>query len=262
MKWTTTKTTVMVGGAILMTVAVATVVKLQWFPAVREAYFQADADKLRQVPAGIVVLCPTHFPTSFARIGHVRDGESLVRTVGCNVPFRDLIAEAYDCKPGHVVLPTDTPRGGFDFLVTVSPRTRKHLQAAIAKKTGYAADSETRNTEVLVLRVKDANLPGLTASAAGENETINYQDGKLYFKHQPLGAMFKGLEDGLALPVVDQTGLTNYYDFSVIWNDRIAKAMRTGGFHLEGVQKVFSGLGLELKPETVSQEMFIVKKTR
>lgn len=257
-----TKTTVTVGGAILMAVVAATVVKLQWFPAVRETYFDPDADKLRQVPAGIVVLRPTHFPTSFARIGHARDGELLVRTVGRNVPFRDLIAEAYDCNPGHVVLPPDASKGGFDFLVTASPNTRKQLQTAIAKKLGYVADSETRNTEVLELRVKNANLPGLTVSAAGENDAINHRDGRLYFKHQPLSTMFKGLEDGLALPVVDQTGLTNCYDFSVVWNDNIAKAMRTGGFHLDGVQKIFNSLGLELEPKTTNEGMFIVKKTR
>jgi uncharacterized protein (TIGR03435 family) len=257
-----TKTTVTVVGAILALIVLATVVKLQWFPAVREVYFEPDSTQLRQAPAGIVVLRKTHFPGSFARIGHVRDGESLVRTVGRNTPFRDLIAEAYDCHPGHVVLPADAPRGGFDFLVTVSPNPRKQLQSAIAKKLGYVADSETRNTEVLVLRVKDANLPGLTVSAPGENETIKYRDGKLYFQHQPLSVLFKGLEDGLALPIVDQTGLTNSYDFSVIWNDRIVRAMRVGGFHLKGVQKVFTGLGLELEPETTSQEMFIVKKAR
>ena len=89
----------------------------------------------------------------------------------------------------------------------MSPKTRKHLREAIEKQLGYTATSETRDTEVLVLQVKDPTLPGLTVSTDGDSD-INYRDGKLYFTHQPLGVVLKGLEEGLALPVVDKTGLT------------------------------------------------------
>lgn len=250
-----------IGGVILMTVAV-TVVKSQTAGSgVKDTYFEPDKDKLRALPANIEVVQPTHFPQATAKIKHVHDDkDSLARTVGRNVTFRDLIAEAYDCNPGNVVLPPDAPKDGFDFLVTTSPKTRKHLRLAIETQLGYTASSETRDTTVLVLRIKEPALPGLTVSTTGE-EDVSYSDGKLHFQHQPISVMFKGLEDGLALPVVDQTGLTNNYDFSVVWSDKAMEAMRGGQFSLDGVQKALNSLGLELKSDTARVEMFTVKKT-
>ena len=216
---------------------------------------------MRRVPTGIVVLRATHFVKDYGRIKHGRDEhDALVRTVGRNVTFRDLMAEAYDIDSGRVVLPADAPGNGFDFLVTVSPKPRKQLRAAIEKELGFVAATETRETEVVVLRVKDSRLPGLTVSAAGEDDTVFYRDGKLHFQNQPLSAMFKGVEDGLGRPLVDETGLTNNYDYSVVFSGKTEQAMRAGAFSLEGVQKVFADLGLELKPETMSQEMLMVRK--
>ena len=256
-----TKKMMTVGGAILMAIVMATVVKSQEVPTVSGSYFEPNTDKLQQLPANIAVVQPTHFPEASSKIKRVHNDESLARTVGRNVTFRELMAEAYDCEPGRVVLPPDAPKGGFDFLVTVSPKTRKHLREAIEKQLGYTATSETRDTEVLVLQVKDPALPGLTLSTDSDSD-INYRDGKLYFTHQPLSVVLKGLQEGLALPVVDRTGLTNNYDFSVTWNDKVTQAMRDGEFSMDGTQKALSVWGLELKTETERMEMFTVKKTR
>jgi uncharacterized protein (TIGR03435 family) len=263
MKWTKTKTTVTVGIAILMVVAVAMVVKWQ-FPQVKDSFFDPDTDKLRLLPANLVVVRPTHFPHSTSKIRHVHDddGEPITRTLGRDVSLRDAIAEAYDCNPARVVLPPDAPEGGFDFLVTTTADTREHLQAAIAKKLDYAAHRETRDTDVLVLKVEDSNLPGLTVSADGEKADAVYKDGKLYFKHQQLSVMLGGLSEGLKQPVLDQTGLTNCYDFSVVWNPAIQQKMQNGTFNADSVQKVLGGWGLRLEPDTAPVEMFVVEKAR
>ena len=231
-------------------------------PRSATAISEPSADKLQQAPAKSSPWSSrTHFPEAHGKIKHTHDGDvmALVRTVGRNVTFRELIAEAYDCEPGCVVLPPDAPKGGFDFLVTVSPKTRKHLRSAIETQLGYVATSETRDTEALVLQVKDPGLPGLTVSTASDDD-ISYRDGKLYFTRQPLAIISRGLEEGLALPVVDKTGLTNSYDFTLEWNDKATAAMRDGGFHLEGAQKVLNGWGLDLKPGMARLEMFTVKK--
>jgi uncharacterized protein (TIGR03435 family) len=257
-----TKTMIMAGIGLVMTAAAVMVVKGQFFPAVKDSYFTPDSDKLRQVPAGIVVVRPTHFSSSaHDGIRHVHDGDSLARTVGHDVLLRDVMAEAYDCSPARVVLPPDAPKDGFDFLVTVG-KTREHLRTAIQKQLGFTAHRETRETDVLMLTVANPGLPGLTISAADEESDTDFKDGKLYFKHQPLSVMFKGLEAGLTLPVQDQTGLTNYYDFSVVWNPDIQKRMQAGAFNLDGVKRVLAGWGLRLEPDTASLDMFIVEKSR
>lgn len=261
MKIIKTKTMKMAGAVILTALALTVTAKSQSTSAATDADFEPSADQLRQAPANIAVVQPTHFPKKTAKIKQQHDADMLTRAVGRNVTFRDLIAEAYDCSPGRVVLPSDAPEGGFDFLVTVSPKTRKHLRTAIEEQLGYSATAETRDADVMVLQVKDPALPGFAVSTnAGDN--IDYLDGKLYFTRQPLSVVAKGLEDGLALPVVDHTGLTNNYDFSVEWNEDTTQAMRDGTFHLEGAQEVLNGWGLELVPGRTNMEMFIVKKTR
>src|SRR5579859_5764717 len=115
MKMTMTQMMVTVGAAFLMVVAAATVVKSQETTKVRDEFFNPKSEKLQQAPPNVAVVQPTHFPDETGRIKHVHEGDSLARTVGRNVTFRDLIAEAYDCEPGCVVLPLDAPKGGFDF---------------------------------------------------------------------------------------------------------------------------------------------------
>lgn len=254
---------VTVGGAILIAIAAAMVVKPHYFPAVKEAYFKPDFDNLRQVPAGIVAVRPTHTAHSIGDpIRNMIEGGSLMRAVGRDMTLRNLIAEAYDCNPGRVALPADAPKGGFDFLVTVPTKTREHLQSAIRDKLGYVAHRETRDTDVLKLKVENTNLPGLTVSPDGEEESIQYKNGKLYFKHKTLKLLLEGLENGLALPVLDETGLIGRYNFSIIWSEAAQQKMQTGAFDLDGVKKVLKELGLELEPDTVSMDMFVVEKVR
>ena len=254
--------TMVAGIAILAAVAVAIIVKQQ-FPTVKDSYFKPDFDNLRRVPSGIVAVRPTHSTESIGDpIRNMSEQGSLTRAVGRNVTLRDLIAEAYDCEPGSVVLPPDAPKSGFDFLVTVPTDVQQHLQSAIAKKLGYVARQESRDMEVLKLKVTDASLPGLKASPEGESESIQYKEGRLYFTHKTLKLLMDGLQDGLAQPVLDETGLTGRYNFSVAWSGAAQEKMRGGGFDLDGVQKVLNGLGLELEPATEQMNVFVVAKTR
>ena len=261
MNWTKTKTTVTAGGAILV-VALAAVVKLH-SPAVKDAYFDPDTDKLRLLPANLVFVRPTHFPHFSAKQRHVHENsESITRTLGRNVPLRDAIAEAYDCNPARVVLPVDAPKGGFDFLVTTGDNARDNLKTAIETKLGYTAHRETREMDVWAMKVENPSLPGLTVSGPGEPADETVKDGKLYLTHQSLSAILDGLSQGLNQPVVDETGLTNYYNFSVTWNDEIQKRMANGTFDLDGVKKVLADWGLRLEQDTQPVDVFAVQKAR
>ena len=254
--------TMVAGIAILAAVAAAIIIKQQ-SPTVKDSYFKPDFDNLRRVPSGIVAVRPTYSTESIGDpVRNMFEQGSLTRAVGRNVTLRDAIAEAYGCEPGSVVLPPDAPKSGFDFLVTVPTEVQKHLQSAIGKKLGYVARQKSRDMEVLKLKIKDASLPGLTASPEGEGESINTRDGKLYFTHKTLKLLMDGLQDGLAQPVLDETGLTGRYNFSVTWSGAAQEKMRGGGFDLDRVQKVLDSLGLELEPATEQMNVFVVEKTR
>jgi uncharacterized protein (TIGR03435 family) len=255
------KTMIIAGIAIVAAVAVAMVVKHQ-SAQVKDSYFEPDKDRLREVPANLVVVRPTHFPQADGKINHYWVDDSLARTVGRDASFRNMMAEANDCNFTRVILPPDAPSGGYDFLVTTSGQVRQHLRSAIQKQLGYTAHKETRDTDVLILTVDDASLPGLTVSAADEPDGASLKDGKLYLRHEQMDTIVDGLAHGLNLPVLDETGLTNYYDYSVVWNDDVNKRMHEGGWHLDSARKVLAGWGLGLEATNVPLDMYVVEKMR
>jgi len=217
------KTTKIVSASamVLILVASAVAVKIIFFPSVSDKYFQMTPARLRQVPSGLVVVRPTHFPDS-AR-GSSPSGMMQIRVkdamwmVGRNISFQQLMATAYQYSQGRIALPPDAPKDHYDLLVTVAKNPEARLQSAIRRKFGYVAQRETRDTEVLVLTVEDPNPPGLKVSTATKG-SIAPKNNRLYFTHMQLNVVTDGLEQMLKLPVVDKTGLTNYYDFSLAWD--------------------------------------------
>ena len=182
--------------------------------------------------------------------------------VGRNMTFQNLIATAYSYNAGRIVLPFDPPKGNFDFLVTVPKEPEAHLQSAIRRKLGYTAQPETRDTPVLALKVENPDLPGLKASPPDEKENADVRNGRLYFTHQRLTVVTDGLEQMMKSPVVDKTGLTNCYDFSLVWNQQMEQQISNGTLDQATGQKILADWGLALEPDTASIEMLVVKKSK
>ncbi|HXC34298.1 MAG TPA: TIGR03435 family protein [Candidatus Acidoferrales bacterium] len=227
---------------------------------ISNSWFDSDTEELRQLPANLAVLRPTH-SDSYAKIRHYHENDTLARTLGRNVTLRQAIAEAYDCTPAQVILPPDASQGRVDFLVTTSGDARQHLRNLIQTEFHYNAHRETRNTDVFILKVSDPALPGLAVNSANQSDDISYKDGKLYFTHEPMSSIVDGLSLGLNTPVLDQTGLTNAYDFSVTWNMDVEKRMENGRFSLAGTRKVLAGWGLTLETSNVPMDMYVVTQT-
>jgi uncharacterized protein (TIGR03435 family) len=264
MAWTKKKTKVLVSTLVLALIAAVVVVKLVVFPSIKDAYFAMDNRSLQQAPAGLAVVRPTHFP--FLRRNGVlyaqspRQGDNGRWIMGRNVPLREVVAVAYGENSSRVVLPPDTPNGNFDFLVTVAGDPGPHLQKVIRRKLGYVAQKETRDTDVLALKIMDARLPGLTVSGADEKERMFYNDSKLRFWHRRLAVLSAGLGSYLATPVMDKTGLTNFYNFAIIWDPPIQREIRDHQTARAALDKIVHDLGLGLVPDTAPLEMLVVKK--
>lgn len=254
-------TSILLAGVALVAVAAAAVVIANPFASVKDSYFYPDTDRLHTVPANLVIVRPTHFPHEDAKIRHYHVDDSLARTVGRNASFRDMMAEAYDCPPAKIVLPPDAPTGGFDFLVTTDKNVRDHLRAAIKKNLNYTAQRETQDTDAWVLTVNDPSLPGMTVSDENEKDGYALKDGQVRILHQQMSDMAQGLAQGLGKPVLDATGLTNYYDYSVVWNDQIQKGMDKGTWSLPGARKVLATLGLGLEATNAPIDMYVVSRT-
>jgi hypothetical protein len=260
-----TKTTVTAGVVVLLLVVMAAVVKLVFFPSVNDKYFQMNQARLRQAPPGLVIVRPTHFANS-SKSSSPQGGFIMVSVKGAkwmagrNFTFQKLVAVAYGFDVVRVALPKDAPKGNYDFLVTVADNPEGHLQSAI-RKLGYTAQPERLDTPVLALKVEDPDLPGLKVSTATK-ENEEEKNGRLYFTHTKLDTVTSGLEQITKSPVVDKTGLTNFYDFSLVWNQQMEQQMSNGTLDQATGQKILADWGLALEPDTASLEMLVVKKTK
>ena len=233
------------------------------FPSVNDMTFKMDYIGLQRAPGNVLILRPTHFADS-ARHGDVsyardlKSEEPVMRIMGRKVSFQQVIATAYSCAPDRIILPLDAPKGDYDFLVTLAEKQNEHLQVAIKKKLGFVASWEPRETEVLSLKIKTPNAPALKPSASGQRTGISVQNGRLECTHTRFVYLSGLLENALKQPVLDKTGQTNYYDFSVDfdWN-------RSGDApDRAAVDNVLNAIGLELQTDTASMPMVVVKKVR
>lgn len=260
MAWTRTKTAVTVGVAVFVLGAAFASWKI-YFPPVNDLVFKMDYNGLERAPDNVLILRPTHFAdsqrhgeVSFAR--NLKAGKPVMRIMGRKVSFERVIATAYSCAPNRIILPLDAPKGDYDFLVTLPEKQNEHLQAAIKKKLGWIANWESRETEVLSLKIKTPNAPVLQLSTNGQRTSISVQNGKLQATHMRLAFLSSLLGNVSKQPVLDKTGLTNYYDFSVDYD----WGKYRNNPDQEAVDKILNALGLELEPDTTSMSMLVVKK--
>ena len=164
------------------------------------------------------------------------------------------VAYDYWASPRTILPPGNLPAGEFDFLVTV-PGGRAPFQAQIERQFGYTAHKEIRNADVLMLTVRRSGLGvetghGRQRCCAGSGLFIDQP----YTHIWDLAAL---LENPLNQPVVDQTGLTNFYHVQLKWQYRPTEEGRT-----ELRQAVLDQSGLELIPTNMPIEMFVVEKVK
>lgn len=258
-----TKTkTILLASALVLVLAGATIaVKMIFFPSVDEKFFQTSQTRLRQAPANVAIVRPTHFPKSPTNGMVVANVNGAMRMVGRNMTFQQLLATAYGYNPGRITLPPAPPNRNFDFLVTVPKDPTGRLQLAIKRKLGFTARREMRDTEVLALKVEDPNSPGLKVSTGGATD-ISARNGRLYLTHMQMANLVNLVEQVLKMPVVDKTGLTNYYDFSMDWDAQTQQQAEGATMDRQTGRKILAEWGLGLEPDTASIEMLVVEKAK
>jgi uncharacterized protein (TIGR03435 family) len=254
------KKTAIVFTLLFLLIAAGVAVKLIYFPSVKNAWFQFNAQNLREIPHGLVIVRETHFPLSL----HKGVMQIMVKeerhALGRNVTLQQLMATAYDHNPGRVAVPPEAPTNNYDFLVTVAGKPEEALQSAIRKKFGYVAHEGMAETAVLALKAADEHPSGLTVSADDEKQNIMFGNRKIDFKHTSLKKLAIYLEWMLSTPVVDQSGLTNFYDFSLNWNEQTLRLAQKGMMPRAAADKLVAAWGLSLQPETSSIPMLVVEK--
>jgi uncharacterized protein (TIGR03435 family) len=243
--------------AILTLVVVAILVKKSLYPTVRESDFQLNYQHFQNLQKNLLVVRPTHFTDgggSFITSTQPKPGQYVMRMMGRNVSLENVMAAAYGCYPSRVVPPAIKPKTNFDYLVTVPSRQQERLQAAVKNKLGYAAHWEDRDTDVLLLETTTPNPPAFKLSTATIGNVMPGRR-KYQFTHMRPAALLGFLESNFHQPLLDRTGLTNFYDFSVE-----ADWSGSNGPDRQQLDAVLGNLGLKLEPGTESIPMLVVEK--
>ena len=179
------------------------------------------------------------------------------RALGINQPVKSILRIAYEAaSPYRIVLNTELPAEKYDFLSNLPAGSRESLQLALKKKFGVVGRFETRDTDVLLLKLKRSTAPGLRQSTTTDNR-MSAGGGQISISGEPLSLnLVPNLEEKFEIPVIDQTGLTGRYDVEFKWHE--SNSGRTDPEELK--QALLDQLGLELVPGSEPIEMLVIEK--
>ena len=161
MAWSKMQTAaVVVGASVLLATGTATIVieknshpelsatNLSWADDPR--YWATDSRVLNQLPPGVFIFRPTRFPNTG---GGVWAGN---RMLVMNFSVNDLVGDAYGMGYTRTLFPPDMPKERFDVMSTVTGGSGELLKNELKKRFGLTAHRETREIEVLLLKVANS----------------------------------------------------------------------------------------------------------
>jgi uncharacterized protein (TIGR03435 family) len=255
MAWTNAKTAIIVGAGVLLAAGTTTVTikEIQAHQTYDWQVPQFDGRLFAEImknTSPLVRIVPSKFSSPGPFGG---DGNGFL---GIAVPLSNIISTAYtNSSPARTVYGAELPPGLFDFIANVPTGSSEALKEELKKTFGLAGRYETRDTNVLALRVAHNDAPGLRPSAGhGDNRWMG--NGEFFCQNQPMAKVAPVLEAEFGVPVVDETGMNGRYDFDLHWNEQEPRG------NPEGLKQVLlNQLGLELVPTNLPVEMLIIEKT-
>jgi uncharacterized protein (TIGR03435 family) len=282
MAWTKMKMAIAITVGVLLaagtaTVSVREIQKAKAYPwEVPKANFEVFYD----MPTAVKIV-----PTKFTKDGgYCCDGGR--GAMGIAQPLKEMLQIAYQKNRFYTVITTDLPTEKYDFIAKLVGAREPHkimpenknwtveLQKEIAKKFRITGRLEMRETDVMVLKPSRTGIQSFKVSHQmpnGQAMTPIVQsnpDGlKLGYSYheQPMSTLTSLLEQNLQIPIVDKTGLTQEYDYSITWIQPFP-ASKQIGLELPNLevlkQALLDQLGLELVPSRESVEMLVVEKVK
>ncbi|HVU09166.1 MAG TPA: TIGR03435 family protein [Verrucomicrobiae bacterium] len=260
MAWTKAKTAI-VAGVVVLLAAGTTTVTVKEIQKHKTYSWQQLKDfrppwSFEKMPQQVEIL-PTEkklqtYPGPWAR----ENIENDARFIGIAQPIQTIIECAFHVQyPNRVVYSVELPTNKYDFIATLPHNSGLAMQQEIKKKFGVIGEFETIRTNALLLVVKYPNSAGLKPSTTkvGSNSTGN---GMISVENENMNGLAFLIENHFKIPVIDQTGLTKFFDFEISWDDYKGGYPNLNGFK----QALLNQLGLELVPTNMPIEMLVVEK--
>jgi uncharacterized protein (TIGR03435 family) len=179
--------------------------------------------------------------------------------IGLGVRVQNVVASAYGFyTPARVAFPAGLPAGRFDYIACLpggEEINEKALQAEVKQKFGIVGKTETRDTDVWLLKVKSPNASGLKRNDQKYGNSLRTVTNGFQGWNESMFNLAYLLEDMAGVPVIDKTGLTNRFDF-----DLNCRRTDLENRDLDTVNQALAPLGLELVPSHEPIEMLMVTK--
>jgi uncharacterized protein (TIGR03435 family) len=200
-----------------------------------------------------------------------------------NVTLRLLVTMAWDLRD-HQLLggPAWLDTEHFDILAKPEseiPQTpegrelqRRMIQALVVERFGLVFHRETKEMPVYALTLAK-NGPKLASSAPDTHGSLMMGRGTLEGKHQSTASLVKILAGPLGRTVLDQTGLTGDYDFTLKWAPDLSEMQAPKGMPAtppseasqpSDLPTLFTAiqeqLGLKLEGRKGPVEMFVIER--
>jgi uncharacterized protein (TIGR03435 family) len=279
MAWTKAKTAIVVSVGILLAAGTTTVSikEIQEHKTYPWEVPKADFGIFYKMPPTIKVV-----PTKFSGNGDYCCDSSR-GAMGIAQPLKEIIQIAYQKDNLRTVVAANLPTNRYDFFAKLVPAQEPYkqtpinenwtieLQKEIKKRFGIEGRLEMRNADVLVLKPGIAGVHGFKVSHEmphGEAMKPVFEPSQnglrvgYEYHEQPVSTLTSYFESGLQVPIVDETGLTNSYDFSFSWLQPFGKHSLVLPDLDELNPILLNQLGLELIPTNMPIEMLVVEKVK
>ena len=260
MAWSKAKTAIVAGAALLLAAGTTTVTVKR----IGSQRFE-DAWRVENLHSEMVAkLAPAVriLPAKFTKPGALTGaGVGSGKYVGIGQSVKQIAQVAYDWRPERILFMETEPGERYDFISTLPQNSGLALQAELKRKLGFVGHRETRDTDVLLLKVRRSNAPGLKPPTNGQADYGN--NGHYYCDNAPFSSdsgYYPGITRFLGryfnTPVIDQTGLTQNFHIDLKWNEQADDPN-----HEALKQALLDQLGLELVPTNMPVEMLVVERT-
>jgi uncharacterized protein (TIGR03435 family) len=181
-----------------------------------------------------------------------------------NVTLRDCIKRAWRLQDSQIDAPKSIDSFRFDLVATAASPTpedgmRLMLQALLVDRFRMKIREETREIPAFSLVARGKTK--LNPSAENRDFATNWAMGRLSFTHVTMEQFAQTLSGYTGRYVSDNTGLTGYYDFSLVISDDPADAKKIMRGNEVGdliVATLQSQLGLRLEPRKGPVPILIV----
>ena len=270
MAWTKAKTAVVAGAVLILAAGTTTVIVKKAIPRAAaptyEAIFEHPSSQgmnLLESAPPTLIFRPTQFPKGGSGFW-TPTGKCVV----VNYPLGTLFGIAYGfspASPARVVFPDDFDLGNtnYDILITLPSQQKEALQEELKKRFGLTAHAETRETDVLLLKVADPAKLELHRTKGGNYE--NYLTGsgnsqKRIYKNSGLGVVADYIE--VMKPVFDRTGSKEHYDFNFQWTEQKGPSIDAMNSALGIWTDQLNQAGLELVPSREPVKMLVVERAK